>query len=119
VAFIYKYFMRRFPAVLGFVAAMILLAGCATTKVDWNSRLGQYTYDDAVGELGVPDRQTTLSDGSQVAEWLERRGGGYGTGYSPRWSRFQTYDVYEYPDRYLRLTFGPDGKLNRAGNFSR
>ncbi|MGZ8899516.1 MAG: hypothetical protein ACXW3Z_05420 [Limisphaerales bacterium] len=111
--------MRKLPALLSFVTIATLLLGCATTRVDWNSRVGQYSYDDAVSEMGVPDRQATLSDGSIVAEWLERRGGAYGTSYHSRYSRFHTYDVHEFPDRYLRLNFGPDRQLARAGNFAR
>lgn len=111
--------MRKLPALLGFLAAAILLLGCATTRVDWNSRVGQYSYDDAITELGVPDRQATLSDGSIVGEWLQRRGGAYGTSHSFRGSRFHTYDISEFPDRYLRLVFGPDQQLARAENFAR
>ncbi len=34
------------------VLAIALWTGCASTpKVDWNSRVGNYTYDDAVKEL--------------------------------------------------------------------
>jgi hypothetical protein len=96
------------------------LAGCATTpKIDWNSRLGNYTYDQAVVELGPPDRSAQLTDGSVVAEWLTMRGysGGavyhYGGPYY-RWSPGPM--IYHYadppaPDRFLRLVFGPDGKL--------
>jgi hypothetical protein len=110
--------MKRFSALLPLLAA-ILLCGCATTKIDWNSRVGQYSYDDAISELGVPDRQATLSDGSVVGEWLQHRGGAYGTTHFSRWSRFHSYDVHEFPDRYLRLTFGPDKLLQRAGSFAR
>lgn len=105
--------------VLAAVATILMLCGCATNRVDWNSRIGNYTFDHAVEELGVPDRQATLTDGSVVAEWLTRRGGAYGTTYSSRWSRFHTYDVHEFPDSYLRLIFGADGQLRRAGRFSR
>ena len=111
--------MRKVAAPLSFLAAIVLLLGCATSRVDWNSRVGQYSYDDAVMEMGVPDRQATLSDGSIVAEWLERRGGAYGTAFHSRYSRFQSYDVHEFPDRFLRLTFGPDRLLARAGSFAR
>jgi hypothetical protein len=111
--------MRKAPAVVSILITALLLLGCATTRVDWNSRVGQYSFDDAITEMGVPDRQATLSDGSIVAEWLERRGGAYGTSYHSRFSRFQTYDVHEFPDRYLRLTFGPDKQLARAANFAR
>jgi hypothetical protein len=110
--------MKRFPVILSLLAA-IWWCGCATTKIDWNSRVGVYSYDDAISELGVPDRQATLSDGSIVGEWLQYRGGAYGTSHYSRWSRFQSYDVHEFPDRYLRLTFGPDKLLTRAGTFAR
>jgi hypothetical protein len=102
------------------VALALFLTACATTKIDWNSRIGSYTFDEAISELGVPDRQATLTDGSTVAEWLTRRGGAWAHGHSfGRYSRFQTYDITEMPDHYLRLTFGPDGRLARAGNFAR
>jgi len=97
----------------------LMVAGCATTRIDWNGRVGQYSYDEAISELGVPDRQATLSDGSVVGEWLTRRGGAYGHTYAFRGSRFHTYDINEFPDRYLRLTFGPDKVLSRAGEFAR
>ena len=95
------------------------LAGCASTRIDWNSRIGNYTYDQAVLELGPPDKSAKLSDGSTVAEWLTRRGypgsGGmaYGYGYPYYHHYHEWYHYYEpgSPDYFLRLTFGPDGKL--------
>jgi hypothetical protein len=88
--------------------------GCATAKVDWQSRVGNYNFDAAVRELGVPDRETTLSDGSRVAEWLTSRGNYYGnTTYFPG-SRFQQYDIDKFPDQYLRLTFDPKGVLAKT-----
>ena len=109
--------MKRIAPLLAFL--ILLLSGCATTKIDWNSRVGNYTYDDAIAELGVPDRDATLSDGSIVGEWLRGRGGAYGTTHYSRYSRFHTYDVHEFPDRYLRLTFGPDRQLRAATRFAR
>lgn len=100
-------------------ALCFLLAGCATNKIDWNSRTGNYTYDEAITELGVPDRSATLSDGTVVAEWLSVRGGMYGNFYTFPGSRFQSYDINQFPDRYLRLVFGPDKKLLRAEKFAR
>ena len=111
--------MKVFRPLLAIFVLLLFFTGCATNRIDWNSRVGNYSFDDAVAELGVPDRQATLTDGSIVAEWLERRGGAYGTTYHSRWSRFQTYDVHEFPDRYLRLIFGPDKQLSRAANFAR
>jgi hypothetical protein len=105
-------------AVLLALFSAILLGGCATNRVDWNARVGQYTYDDAITELGVPDRSATLTDGTTVAEWLTSRGASYGTSHGFGW-RFQTYDVTQFPDRYLRLVFGPDKRLIRSENFAR
>jgi len=98
---------------------LLLLTGCATNKIDWNSRIGTYTYDEAIIELGVPDRSATLSDGSVVAEWLQYRGSGVGTIYYYPHSRVGTYDVTQFPDGYLRLVFGPGQKLVRSEKFSR
>jgi hypothetical protein len=52
--------------------AAMLITGCKTTPpVDWNSRVGTYTFDQAVIELGPPDKQATLSDGKTVAQWIK------------------------------------------------
>jgi len=100
-------------------AFCLLLIGCASTKIDWNSRVGVYTYDQAVTELGPPDKYAKLTDGTVVAEWMTRRGytaGSvsmfYGYGY-PYYFHPWPYYYYEppSPDYFIRLTFGPDGKL--------
>ncbi len=107
--------MNRFLLVL---LAALVLAGCATApKIDWAARVGHYTYDQSVLEMGPPDKVAKLSDGVIVAEWVTQsaqtigptgpylvRPGYYGVGapgYAP------TY----FPAWYLRLTFGADGKL--------
>src|SRR5262245_10872470 len=97
------------------LALALLLGGCATNKIDWAGRIGHYTFDDAVLELGPPDKREKLSNGILVAEWLTRRGYAvaypaygwahpyyYGPGYS---------NVAVYPNYFLRLTFGADGQL--------
>lgn len=83
------------------LAAVLFLAGCATTRqVDWNSRVGFYTYDQAIVEFGPPDKQATLSDGRTVAEWISRRLGSSG-------GRSGTVTAAHR----LRLSFGTDGRL--------
>jgi hypothetical protein len=105
-----------------------LLAGCASTpKADWNSRIGTYTYDQAVVELGPPDKTAELSDGSTMADWIKRRSSGtgvsigFGTGFY-RGSRGSGAGVgtgvgvgqtIGGGDSYLRLIFGKDGFLQR------
>ena len=98
----------------------LLLIACASDLVNWNGRVGQYTYDDVIRELGVPDRSATLTDGTVVAEWLHARGQAYATSFGVPRSRIQSYDITQFPDRYLRLTFSPnDFKLQRAEQFAR
>ena len=102
------------------IALVVALSvtGCATKpKVDWNARVGSFTYDQAVIELGPPDRQSTLSDGRKVAEWVVGHTGGSGVsigfgGYGSHMGVGVSQSVgsggYE---KILRLTFGADGKL--------
>ena len=99
----------------------LLLGGCASTpKPDWNTRVGSFTYDQAVAEMGPPDKSAKLSDGSTVAEWFIKHGSsvsfGVGTGfYSRRGSSVgvgQTVGTSPSGE-FLRLTFGADGKLTR------
>ena len=100
----------------------LVLAGCATApKVDWNSRIGTYSFDQAVLEMGPPDKVATLGDGAKVAEWLTSRGSSQGpvTTFGPHFYHPYFYGppvVYNneapYPDPFMRLVFAPDGKLS-------
>ncbi|NBR85609.1 MAG: hypothetical protein EB141_09345 [Verrucomicrobia bacterium] len=90
----------------------VLLAGCVTTpKVDWDARINAFTYDQAVLELGPPEKSATLTDGSRVADWLTIRGQRNVTFHSFPDGRVMRLEGGRDPDRLLRLTFGPDGKL--------
>lgn len=97
----------------------VMVAGCATSgRVDWASRVGNYTYDDSVKEFGPPLRKETTTDGTQVAEWLLQKGqvystpaAGFGMGYWGRWGWGGAVNVTSTPDLYLQLQFGPDGRL--------
>jgi len=108
---------------LGF---LLLVSGCTTKpKVDWNSRMGGFTYDQAVIEMGPPDRLTEISEGRKVADWVTGRtssprmsfgigtygssggvGVGTGTGGNPI-------------EKILRLTFDKEGQLLHWENTSR
>ena len=78
-------FARRSGWVI--LGVCLCLLGACTTRpgIDWNSRMGVYTYDEAVAEYGPPDKSAQLSDKSTVAEWLTRKGDyrmhSYGYGY--------------------------------------
>ncbi len=103
--------------------AALVLAGCATQQVDWPARVGNYTCDQAVMELGLPDKSAKLTDGSVVADWLTHHAqtiiapepyflppGCYFGPLTPM--RTETC----VPAQYLRLTFGADGKLKTWKN---
>jgi hypothetical protein len=96
----------------------LTFAGCATgPKINWAARVGHYTYDQAVLELGPPDKMAKLDNGIIVATWITQsaqtigptgpylaRPGYYGVvvpGYAP------TY----FPAWYLQLTFAANGQL--------
>ena len=97
--------------------AVAFIAGCKTTPtVDWKSRVGTYTYNQALTELGSPEKQSKLSDGKTVAQWITLHGsngfvggpayanGSYGMGAGQP-------VLQSYTDHVLELTFGTDGKL--------
>ena len=102
-----------------------LFTGCKSTpRVDWDARVGNYTYDQAVVELGPPDRTARLSTGETVAEWVvgqrQHSSVSIGTGmFSGGYGRTgvgvgvgQTIGG-GYSDRILRLTFDANNRLLR------
>jgi hypothetical protein len=97
--------------------AVAFITGCKTApRVDWNSRIGTCTFDQAVAELGQPDKQARLNDGKFAAQWITLHGsngfplgggsasGNYGVGAGQNIGQ-------SYKDHVLELTFGADGKL--------
>ena len=105
-----------FLTILALAAAFVI--GCKTSPpIDWNSRIGTYTFDQAVSDLGPPDKQTTLSDGKLVAQWITHRYGGssftVGTGFytGPAGVGVGQTTGSAYPDRILTLTFGTNQVL--------
>lgn len=120
--------MRFIVFALWPVLMACLLAGCGTEPgINWNERVGKYTYDQSVQDLGTPDKSSKQSDGTVVAEWLRRSyspatvgtgGGDYMA--EPDWSSRQIVAVYPggpESGQWLRLTFGPDGKLESYKHF--
>jgi hypothetical protein len=121
------------------VLIVVLFAGCVTPSIDWSTRIGHYTYDQAVVELGPPDKQERLKSGVLVAEWVTRQGyvvasGPYGWGY-PWWGSpygcgwpYGSYygapypgyfTTYYSPAQWLRLVFSPDGELTGWREFTK
>jgi len=95
------------------LALALGLAACATQRVDWAARVGHYTYAQAVVDMGKPQSHDKLADGSIVAEWLTQRGYTYTEGgpgaYGPFYPSYPR--TYTAPSQFVRLTFGPDGRL--------
>src|SRR5688572_29841032 len=103
--------MRNCIRACVFVLAVFLFAGCASSKINWAERIGNYTYDQAVLELGPPDKSAKLSDGTVVAEWMTSRGSAGYSGFGHGYSGFYNYSLFEpaTPDHFWRLTFDPEG----------
>lgn len=110
----------RLLAWLALALFVVLAPGCASTpKPDWNQRVGAYTYDDAVRELGPSTASSQLQDGTRVADWFLKYGSqisfGLGSGAYTGGSSIGVEQTISPPPKahFLRLTFGPDGKLSR------
>ncbi len=93
------------------------LAGCATNPaVNWDGRVGHYTYSQAVTELGPPDRQARLSDGKSVYKWYVQPPGG--THFNSGMSYYGNNGFgagqnigSSFNPQMLQLTFDSDGTL--------
>lgn len=96
---------------------MLLFVGCASPSIQWDERVGVYTWDDALMELGEPILVTDLEGGVRSAEWVtERSIGSSNQTDVPAYLRGETTRTDELrglsaPPRVLRLSFTPDGKL--------
>lgn len=112
---------RMFAGLLG----LLVITGCSSGKTDWPARVGTFAYDNAVKELGPPDKTETLSDGSRVADWYVTRrvgmtvslglasfGGNTAVGTGTTLGTVGARST-------LRLTFGADGKLVSAQELGR
>lgn len=95
-----------------------VFAGCSSTpQVDWDSRVGSYTFDQVVTEMGPPERDATLEDGTRVGEWFERRGANTSVGFGVGGTSVSgvgvgvNRTVNRQYNHYLQLTFDAAGKL--------
>ena len=106
---------------------MVLLAGsCASgtkgtvTDNDWGSRIGIYTYGEALAELGEPNMIGESSEG-RIAEWILRQSPAFSFGFGLGSGSYGHHTgtgggvgatVSPPPGgEYLRLRFDQDGKL--------
>ena len=100
------------------VAILLIWAGCASTpRIDWSARVGHYTYDQALEELGPPAKSAHMSDGSMVADWLTQSSRTIVTQGPVLYNRWgytgvaTPTTVINTPNYFLRLTFDPASKL--------
>jgi len=99
---------KSFLPVIGCLVAA-LIAGCATAPpVDWSSRVGHYTYAQAVNEFGPPNRQFRLSNGATEFKWFAPAPGG--AGMNNNFGAAQNFNP-GFDNRYLQLTFDTNGVL--------
>jgi len=115
-------------SLLALTGTLVLLSSCSTAPlVNWNSRIGNYTYDSALANLGTPERSAELKDGSIVADWVTRRGtpGTVGIAQTgndttpPFWNNPVPNTILPTPAHYLRLTFDSNRKLAAWEKFER
>ena len=116
------------PHLSGLVCAALLGligAGCqALQQVDWDGRIGQFSYEQAVAELGQPTGETKLPGGMRRAEWITNTGSSMGRALVGAGTQLRTTgvvpldptEIYRLRDRYLRLTFDQSGQLVASEN---
>jgi hypothetical protein len=108
------------------IVLTVLAASCASgpkpnfNNIDWGSRIGTYTYDEALAELGEPNVIGESSEG-RTAEWVLGQSPstavsfGFGTGsfgHSTATGVGVGTTVSPPPSgEYLRLRFDKNGKL--------
>jgi hypothetical protein len=105
--------MRRTAQLFLLASLLALLSAACTTvpTIDWEARVGSYTFDAAVKEMGPPEKSASLADGTRVADWLVARGRSNPIYHSFPDGRVVRTEGVRDPDRLLRLTFTSDGKL--------
>jgi len=103
---------------------LALCAGCVT-RIDWQARVGTYSYDQAIIELGPPGKSAKLTDGTVVADWMTQRSQVFIVNNGPYYPYGEVGPVgpaitsVNTPAYFLRLTFDPAGKLKSWKNYAR
>lgn len=105
----------------------VVLAGCDSPAWgDWDGRVGTYTYNQAMHDLGRPKASMILRDGSIEAQWLVQKGQVGPANYYGMESSFGSpgsvgsliaFQTYPAANRYLRLTFDSNGRLVKWKRF--
>ena len=103
---------------LSFIVLLLLVGSCASgPKVtvedsEWGARIGKYTYEEALAELGEPQMIGESSEG-KIAEWVLRQSPAFSMGFGFGGAGVGVGTSVSPPPsgEYLRLRFGRDGKL--------
>jgi len=118
--------MSGASVVWALVVLSLLAGACASgpkidvSEAEWRGRIGTYTYEQALAELGPPNVVGESNEG-KTAEWVIRQspatsfsfgvgGGSYGGG-AARGGGVGTTVSPPPGGEYLRLRFDKDGKL--------
>jgi hypothetical protein len=64
--------MKKLSSLLFVFLAVLFFAGCASVNAKWQSRVGKYTYDDTIKELGPADQIANDSRGEKICSWIVR-----------------------------------------------
>ena len=111
------------PHLAGLVCAALLGligAGCqALQQVDWDRRIGQFNYEQAVAELGQPAEEAKLPGGMRRVEWITTSGSSMGRALVGAGTQrrsmsvvpLEPTEIHRLRDRFLRLTFDRAGRL--------
>jgi hypothetical protein len=116
----------KLKCLLLIVLALLVWSCASGTKatvqnIDWGSRIGTYTYEEALAELGEPDVISESSEG-RIAEWVLRQSpnvsfsfgfGGASYGHHTGTGVGVGTTVSPPPSgEYLHLKFDKNGKLS-------
>jgi hypothetical protein len=104
--------MNTYKNVSGKVVPLLFLLlsiGCATSI--WNSRIGTYTYDQVIKEIGQPNSSERNANSDLVAEWIERTSSFVGTGSTMLGKPEPAEGIIR---DYLRMTFNSKGILQEV-----
>jgi len=101
-----------------FIVLLLLVGSCASRPRvtvednEWGARIGKYTYEEALTELGEPQMIGESSEG-KIAEWVLRQSPAFsmGFGFASGGAGVGTLVSPPPSGEYLRLRFDRDGKL--------
>ncbi len=101
-----------------FLALLLLAGSCASgprvtvEDSEWGSRIGKYTYEEALTELGEPQMIGESSEG-KTAEWVLRQSPAFSMGFGFGGAGVGVGTSVSPPPsgEYLRLRFDRGGKL--------